>query len=159
MITGYLLLDRQYEDNECKYFWKNKWLGLFITISIWTVIYNIFLNKFNGYEVSLDFVIHEIFLLKASPINHMWYMPMILGMYLTLPIVANALKTVEAKTLLFPYIVIFAFVFGVPTINVILRILKEETWCIIMSMGFSQSIILFIPNQRTINFYHMSMYF
>lgn len=52
--------------------------------------------------------------------SHMWYLPMILGIYLTLPFVSIVLQKLKLKTVLFPYGVIFLYAFGVPTLNVIL---------------------------------------
>lgn len=48
----------------------------------------------------------------------MWYMPVILGMYLFIPFVANALKNTDTKVLCVPLIVVFIYYFIVPMINV-----------------------------------------
>ncbi len=77
MITGYLLLDRNYDDIRIRNFWTNNCKDLIIITVIWAVIY----------ALSLQFVT-----VKSSAVNpveagnlffsHMWYMPMIIGMYL-----------------------------------------------------------------------------
>lgn len=38
-MTGYLLLDREYNRTACVHFWKTKWFGLLLATEIWIVIY------------------------------------------------------------------------------------------------------------------------
>ena len=93
MITGYLLLDRNYDDERVRKFWEKNCKGLIIITIIWAIIY----------AVSLQFVT-----VKSGQVNfseagnlffsHMWYMPMIIGMYLSMPFVSAALE--KFKTLL-----------------------------------------------------------
>ena len=94
MITGYLLLDRTYNDERVRKFWQKNCKGLIIVTIIWTVIY----------AISLQFVT-----VKSGHVNfgeagtlffsHMWYMPMIIGMYLSMPFVSNALKHFDSATI------------------------------------------------------------
>ena len=80
MITGYLLLDRTYDDERVRKFWQKNCKGLIIVTVIWAIIY----------AISLQFVA-----VKSGQVNfgeagelffsHMWYMPMIIGMYLSMP--------------------------------------------------------------------------
>ena len=42
LSTGYLLLNRTYDDAQCRGFWKNKGLGLLVAVEVWIVIYNLF---------------------------------------------------------------------------------------------------------------------
>lgn len=137
MMSGYLLLDREYNDDACKRFWKDKWLGLLLATEIWIVLYNVIGVIFHFTEFSAVSMIREILLLKASYMNHMWYMPMILGMYLTLPLVANALKTVQYKTILIPYVVVLVCTFGITTADVTCNILGFGLGRTIISDGFS----------------------
>lgn len=46
-LTGYLLLDRNFNEDMCEKFWKRNWLGMVITTEIWIVIYDIFLRVFH----------------------------------------------------------------------------------------------------------------
>lgn len=137
MISGYLLLDKKYDDTECKRFWKSKCLGLLITTEFWIVAYEIFSYYFNQGDLSVGSIVRQMLLWKSSSMNHMWYMPMILGMYLTLPIVANALHTIETKTMPIPYGIIVLCAFGVPTLNVIGQAHGFNVGNSLLSMGFS----------------------
>lgn len=105
MITGTLMLGRNFD---IKKFYIKSLLPLFITTEIWTVI-----NYFYGiWCYSLQFDIKDflgnILFLKSSPLSHMWYMPMILGVYLVIPFVANALKGISFKNICLP--ILFGFV-------------------------------------------------
>lgn len=42
-MSGYLLMDRRYDENACIRFWKTKWLGLLIATELWIIIYDVFL--------------------------------------------------------------------------------------------------------------------
>lgn len=137
LISGYLLLDRKYDDVACKKFWKTKCLGLLFSIEVWNILYNIFDILFFHREITIDTMMKQLFLVKASSMNHMWYMPMILGMYLTLPIIANALKELEIKTLLIPYSVLFVLAFGIPVLNEFSKLSEEKLGTTVISMGFS----------------------
>lgn len=106
MISGYLLLDKSYDESACIKFWKNKCFGLFIAIEVWIIVYNLFFIFYEGRELSLITLGKEMLLLKVSGMNHMWYMPMILGFYLTLPIIANALGTLGHKVIWIPYLIL-----------------------------------------------------
>ena len=77
MITGYLLLDRSYDDDKTRHFWANNVRTLIIITVIWTILY----------VISLQFVTVFYDVVNVSEagtlfFSHMWYMPMIIGMYL-----------------------------------------------------------------------------
>lgn len=136
-ITGYLLLDRSYDSSQCIKFWKKKWLGMVVTIECWIIIYNLFLTLYGGQSFYISNLIKEMLFVKSVNMNHMWYMPMILGMYVFIPIVANALEKMELRIFKFPILIIFAYAFLVPLLNVVLTVLTSEGITRIFSLGFS----------------------
>lgn len=73
MITGYLLLDRTYNDKDVRNFWRKNCKEIIIVTIIWTIIYALCLQfiTVNSHQISLN----ESGTLFFS---HMWYMPMIL---------------------------------------------------------------------------------
>lgn len=137
LITGWLLLDREYTDDACFKFWKSKIGGLLFALEVWIVVYNIFFCFFYDAEWSIKSIVKEMLLLKNSSMNHMWYMPMILGMYITIPFVSNALRTLEEKTILIPYMAVLICFFGIPTANVFVKIAGFVVGETIISTGFS----------------------
>ena len=125
MITGYLLLDRSYDDERVRKFWQKNCKGLIIVTVLWAVIY----------AISLQFVT-----VKSGQVNfgeagtlffsHMWYMPMIIGMYLSMPFVSEALEKFDSDTIwqvtvvfsllafLLPFITLMFDMHGIPNVAV-----------------------------------------
>ncbi len=132
MITGYLLLDRVYDDGRVRKFWAKNCKGLVIVTIIWTVIY----------AVSLQFVTlssNQVNLTEAGNLffSHMWYMPMIIGMYLSMPFAASALKPYNPKTIRNATMVFSLLAFALPFITVLCDINGIENVTIQYSLGFS----------------------
>ena len=101
MITGYLLLDRAYDDEKVRRFWTKNCKGLIIVTVIWSAIYAVSILYVSLFSTNVNTI-------EAGNLffSHMWYMPMIIGMYLSLPFVASALshykpKTIEQATIVF----------------------------------------------------------
>ena len=94
MITGYLLLDRSYNDERVRKFWNKNCKGLIIVTILWTVIYAVSLQVVAVGSQSVNFT-------EAGNLffSHMWYMPMIIGMYLSMPFVASALDNFKPETI------------------------------------------------------------
>ena len=72
------------------------------------------------YQMPFDFMDYlcKALLLKNVGIAHTWYIPMILGMYLFLPLVSMVLDKIPGK-LLFPLLtVVYLYLFVVPSISV-----------------------------------------
>lgn len=118
MTSGFLLLDRTYTTEQCIGFWKKNWLSLFLITELWNVIYLLFLMLYQQKSYSLTDIILQLLFLKASDMNHLWYMPMILGWYLLLPFLANMLSQVDLKLLAFPMGILSFYSFIVPIANV-----------------------------------------
>ena len=132
MITGYLLLDRAYDDERVRKFWANNCKGLIIITIIWAVIY----------AVSLQFIT-----VKSGQVNfseagnlffsHMWYMPMIIGMYLSLPFVSSALQHFDPETINQATIVFAFLAFLLPFITLVLAMHGIQNVNIQYCLGFS----------------------
>lgn len=118
-ISGYLLLDRNYGRNGCSLFWKRNLLNLLITVEIWIVVYNIFLCLFRGEKFYVTTLIKNMLFLKSVGLNHMWYMPMIIGLYVFLPFAADFLQNTELRVLGFPLGISYIYLFCVPVLNVL----------------------------------------
>ena len=107
-ITGYLLLDRSYDEKNCVKFYKRNLIGLLITTEIWVIIYNCFNMWFKGSECDVFTLLKNMTFLKNTDMSHMWYMPVILGIYLLLPFVANALQNSGARFQKIIFIIAFS---------------------------------------------------
>ena len=135
MITGYLLLDRTYNDERIRKFWKNNCKGLIIVTIIWSVIYAISLQfiSFGSSQVNFSEAGSLFF-------SHMWYMPMIIGMYLSMPFVSSALERFSSDTIWQATIVFSLLAFLLPFISLVLAMNGIENVSIQYCLGFSGGI-------------------
>ena len=132
MITGYLLLDRAYDDERIRKFWSKNCKGLIIVTVIWAIIY----------AISLQFITigsGQVNFSEAGNLffSHMWYMPMIIGMYLSMPFVSSALEKFDAETIWQATIVFSLLAFLLPFITTVLAINGIENVNIQYCLGFS----------------------
>lgn len=119
-LTGYLMLDKRYDHEACVRFWKTKWLGLVVAAEIWIVIYDVFLYFVRHDELTIELLIKNMLFLQNVYMGHIWYIPMIIGIYLLLPVVANGLKSLDnARVLVFPLVICFVVLFAIPVLDVL----------------------------------------
>ncbi|WP_366463420.1 acyltransferase family protein [uncultured Clostridium sp.] len=74
-------------------FYKHNLFTLFIAVEMWNIVYNIFLYIFKFEEVNMSIVIADLLFFQQVQMSHMWYMPMILGIYVAVPFVAYYIKS------------------------------------------------------------------
>lgn len=122
-LTGYLLLNKTYDTENMIIFYKKKFLPLLITTEIWIIIYYIFKVCIYHMEFDLFLLLRNCFFINSeSLIPHLWYMPMILGGYLFLPILANILNNIDKKILYKLLIISITYYFTVPTLSSITQV-------------------------------------
>lgn len=132
MITGYLLLDRSYNDERIRKFWTKNCKGLIVVTVIWAVIY----------AISLQFITvgsSQVNVAEAGSLffSHMWYMPMIIGMYLSMPFVSAALERFDSNTVWHATIVFSLLAFILPFITLVLDMQGIKGVTIQYCLGFS----------------------
>lgn len=131
MITGYLLLDRIYDNDRIRKFWKKGWNLVVVTI-VWSAVYVIFLRLVLVFSSSINLMeVGELFF------SHMWYMPMIIGMYISIPFVASALKNFDKKIIFNGVIVFSILAFLVPFVTLICDMHGIKGVTIDYCLGFS----------------------
>lgn len=143
MISGYLLLDREYDAARCKKFWKQNLLGLILTTEIWAIIYNIFVYFYTGTPIKPGHLIESMLFVRAVNMDYapqLWYMPMLFGLYLFVPFLANALRKIDVKLLRIPSIVVAAYIFAVPAISAVMQTWGYEPVDSWLSLEFSGGI-------------------
>lgn len=137
-LSGYLMLDRFYDKQKCISFWRNKWLGILLAAEIWIVVYNLFLCIFGGESFSLIRLFENMLFVKSVGMGHMWYIPMIIGLYLFLPFMANGLKWLdEAKLLTGPLAVALVLFFFLPVASTLLQSFGLSRQESLIAQGFS----------------------
>ena len=132
MITGYLLLDRTYNDERVRQFWNKNCKGLIIVTIIWALIYAICLQFITVSSAQVNTV-------EAGNLffSHMWYMPMIIGMYLSMPFVSSALSHFDPRTINQATIVFAFLAFLLPFISLVLDMMGLKNMTVQYCLGFS----------------------
>lgn len=96
MLTGYLLLTRDYNTKEKIIgFYKKNFLRLVIVWYIWILLYNIFLLVFYKKPFVIEDVLLELLNVKKVPLIHAWYMQQIIVIYAILPLLSYYLKKIK----------------------------------------------------------------
>lgn len=137
MISGALLLKKRMESEaDVHSFYRHNLLGLFITSEIWYVIMYWFillvtpgqdlLHSSSALQLIWGMIKTMLFVDQVS-LGSMWYIPMILCIYLVVPLFAMALKRISLRTLLIPCMIVFAGSFLFPSANSILSVVGSQT--------------------------------
>jgi len=125
-LSGYLLLDREYDEVSIRRFWIHKWLVLLGCTGIWFVIYEVFLWMIGKGESDLLVILQHLTFTRLSNMSHAWYMGMILGLYMFLPFIAMALRKLDKKVFVLPFVMFFLYTFVYDTVNSILTVFCPE---------------------------------
>ena len=135
MITGYLLVDRVYDDQKVRKFWNNNCKSLIIVTILWSVIYAISLTFISNRYTQINTV-------EAGNLffSHMWYMPMIIGMYLSMPFVSNAVRSFDKKTIFQATVIFSLLAFCIPFISLLLDMEGIHNVTLQYCLGFSGGI-------------------
>ena len=137
-MSGYLMLDRFYDEAACRKFWRSKWLALLLATETWVVIYNIFLCIINHVGFDPMRLLRNMLFIENVGMGHMWYMPMIIGLYLFLPFIANGLKRIDnPRLLLFPLTIACAIFFVTPVASILSQCAGEAAFKSEIAEGFS----------------------
>ena len=134
MITGALILNKKMETKEDVHrFYKHNLLSMFITAEIWYfLIYWLMtlpeLGKTVGIGQALWGMIKTMCFIDQTTFSSMWYMPMILCLYATLPILifAKDKLAIGGKCLLIPAIIVFTNSMVIPAISNFIVLLGGE---------------------------------
>lgn len=130
MITGALLLGRSFSDREAlKRFYLRNAGGILLTSEIWMgIMYWLHLSWYTpeAYEKPfpeiLSGMVKTLLFVDQVTFDSLWYIPMILALYLMIPVFAAAVETYSLRVFLLPSIVVFLAAMVIPNINSILTL-------------------------------------
>lgn len=120
-LTGYLVLGKSFSSENATVFYRQKFGRLLFTTEIWIILYYFFSLAFRHNKFSPVTLIKNILFLKNFSVSHLWYMPVILGIYLFIPFLSTALNHIEVKILYLPLSLAFIYLFVIPLCNVFLN--------------------------------------
>ncbi len=136
-LTGYLLLGQTYETAKDVFtFWKKKLIPLIVTFEFWTVFYEVSIVIL-GAEFNLVYFLQRIFFMRASYFGHMWYMPMIIGVYFMIPFVSYILNHFSTKLLIIPGSICFIYYFISPALNTLAIAIGSPEFSNTLSLEFT----------------------
>lgn len=152
MISGALLLDRDYSDRSAlNRFVKHNWLELLRTTEIWLVIMYWYLSFSSSSTLRKEGILKAfvecmgtLLFINQKTMGSMWYMPMILGLYLMIPVMSLALKKLGSK---YVFCMTALVAFGgivVPSINSVLNAAgtdKTISFAVTYSYVFSRYLV------------------
>lgn len=99
-ITGYLMLGKYYKKEDVFTYYKTKAWKLLKITWMWTAIYYLIDILFLGRGFSVTDAIRQfLFISDWFVAPHLWYIPAIIGVYLFIPFVSNALQKIDARVL------------------------------------------------------------
>lgn len=125
-ISGYLLLQRSYDDAKCWLFWKKNLLQLLVVTEVWILLFNICSAVLGQQEFTIMTLVKNMLFMKEVKMPHAWYLPMIVSMYVTVPFVAMVLDRIELKTLYAVMILTIIYFFLLPSANVVLKVFEKS---------------------------------
>ena len=134
MITGALILNKKMQTKEdVGRFYKHNLLSMFITTEIWYVlIYWLIVHPDLGKSISIGQallgMVKTMCFVDQTTFSSMWYMPMILCIYATIPVLLLAKDKLAAggKWLLIPAIIVFVNSMVIPAISNFLVLLGRS---------------------------------
>lgn len=135
-ISGYLLLSRTYSQEQAERFWKQNWFHLVVCVWVWFAVYDL-VFCLSGSPISPGQFLRHLLFLEKQPFSHVWYMPMIIGIYLLIPVLANGLNSLDCKKILWVFGLCSLYAFGVPCINLVREAFDENGFASQIDLGFS----------------------
>lgn len=136
-LTGYLMFGRNYKAAEILPFYKKRVVRLLIATELWIVIYYMFYIAMGWSDFSLITLIKQMVFLNSSILApHMWYMPMIIGIYLFIPFISKALQIITGKVAVIILAIASFYLFIIPTINPLLAASSIDTLSSRLDMSY-----------------------
>lgn len=136
-LTGFLMSGRDYEYERTITFEKRNVLGLVITTEIWIVIYNCFNAWYYQTPLNGKIMIENMLFFRPTEMSHMWYMPVIIGIYLFIPFIINGLNHTDVRSLFIPLSVAFLALFVIPVVDVFLLANGKSAISSLLDFSFS----------------------
>lgn len=124
MLSGFLLLQRHKMNNfdDYKVFIKRKWFPLLICSQVWIIIYYIYNLFFNVEIWSFKNLISQLMFFSLPRVPHWWYIPMIIGIYLLIPLIKYLNDKLSSKFIIAWFSLSFLTVIILPALKLNLKV-------------------------------------
>lgn len=126
MISGYFLLPMR---ESVEKFFSKRFTRVAIPFILWCVLYSFYYFLCGDISLKQAFInIPKIAVNYGVELNHLWYIYMLIGLYLFVPIISPFLRTAAPRHIRF-YLYLWAFTLCVPYIHMVFpAILGECFW-------------------------------
>ncbi|WP_171000629.1 acyltransferase [Lactiplantibacillus pingfangensis] len=136
MLSGYFLISGfQLTDKAISSFYKKRFLRLLITFELWMILYEIFVRYILGVKAGLLQIITELLFVTKEPsypnilgsvMIQIWFIPVILGIYLFMPVLVAIVKKLPERFSSWLIILAVGFNFVIPTVNILLKFFGKD---------------------------------
>ena len=121
-LSGTLLLNKRFEnDTDVLRFYRHNFLPLLLTVEVWCSLYTFWLWGTGAEDADPLVLLTRLLFFEQLPVAHWWYMPMILGIYLVVPLIAMVVQRVSFKIAAVPLVIVSINCILIPTINGVLE--------------------------------------
>ena len=115
LLSGYFLIHRNYDKDRIKKFYRNNFLTLLLTWELWLIIYHSYFAIVHGVPINWSVLLKNMLFIEYINMFHAWYMPVILEIYLILPIMSRLLNALSTSKLIPIAIISYIYFFVMPT--------------------------------------------
>ena len=133
ILSGYLLLPRNFDEVKTKQFYIKNFLPLLLTWEIWIPANNWLAQFYYDVPLPMSMILKNMLFIEPVYIGHSWYMPVILGIYLFIPYVSRTFKSMSDKEFLIPLAVAYIYFFIFPSLSQI----RASHLNIVLDLNFS----------------------
>lgn len=122
-LTGVLVLKKEFKnEDDIKKFYKKNLLPIVISTEVFNIVYYLFLCFVNNISFDLVECIKYLLFIKQVNMPHMWYMPMIIGVYISLPFLSILIEKLDLCKFKFIILLFIVLRFLFPTITPFLNL-------------------------------------
>ena len=82
-------------------------------------------------------MIENMLFFRPTEMSHMWYMPVIIGIYLFIPLIINGLNHTDVRSMFIPLSVAFLALFVIPVVDVFLLENGKSAISSLLDLSFS----------------------
>jgi surface polysaccharide O-acyltransferase-like enzyme len=138
VISGSLLLAK---DCPIKTIYKKYIPRVLICLIIWHFIYYFYVTKIFSFS---SFVMGFTQLIQGKSFSHLWYLYVLIGIYILLPLLAKLVKVISKKEYLYLLIIMGIITIIVPTIKLFFNVDINPYFSVFSVFKFSEYIFYFL---------------
>lgn len=131
LLSGYFLISKfQLTETGISTFYRKHFLRLLLTFELWMILYEFFVRGYLRIRAGLLQIIMELLFVAKEPnysnqlgsaMIQMWFIPVILGIYLFMPLLVTLVKNIPSRFKTWLVLAAVGFDFVIPTANALFQ--------------------------------------